>query len=300
MRAFIIANVAKPVVQAALDQWLPELQRRCEVVGVETDELYDLKKVSADVILVFGGDGTLLTAARRLVGKPIPMMGVNFGRLGFLASFQPDEFLHNFDAFLQGKLRTTNRMMLETSVVPAGRDCSPLDRAAVEKCRTFVATALNDAVITAGPPFHMIELQISADVETAIRYFGDGAIVATPSGSTAYNVSAGGPIINPDVEALCITPICPHSLSFRPVVVSSNSTVLIVATKVNEGTTLFCDGQASTKLCAGDRIVISRSPHDAILIENPQAREWRSLAEKLHWAATPTYNSHNTISGQSA
>ncbi len=293
MKAFIIANIAKPVVKTALDVWLPEIKRRCEVVGVETDELYDLKKVSADVILVFGGDGTLLTAARRMGGKPIPMMGVNFGRLGFLASFQPDEFLEKLNQFLNGKLRTTNRMMLETSVVPAGRKCSPLDRKAVEAGRTFVATALNDAVITAGPPFHMIELQISADVETAISYFGDGAIVATPSGSTAYNVSAGGPIINPDVEALCITPICPHSLSFRPVVVSSNSTVLIVATRVNEGTTLFCDGQASTKLSAGDQIVISRSSHDAILIENPQAREWRSLADKLHWAATPKYNSHN-------
>jgi len=291
MRAFIIANTAKPIVEAALQKWLPAIKSRCEVVGVEIDGLYDLTKVEADIMLVFGGDGTLLSAARRMAGKAIPMMGVNFGRLGFLASFQPEEFLEKFDQFLQGKLRSTSRMMLETSVVPAGRDCSPLDRPAVIARRYFAATALNDAVITAGPPFHMIELQISADVETAIRYFGDGAIVSTPSGSTAYNVSAGGPIINPDVEAMCITPICPHSLSFRPVVVSSNSTVLIVATKVNEGTTLFCDGQASTKLVAGDRIIITRSPNDAILVENPQAREWRSLAEKLHWAISPKYNS---------
>ncbi len=296
MRAFIIANISKPVVEEALNRWLPAIKSRCTLVGVETDGLYDLTKIEADVVLVFGGDGTLLSAARRMGGKPIPMMGVNFGRLGFLASFQPDEFLVNFDAFLHGSLRTTRRLVLETSVVPYGKDCSPLDRAAVEAQRNFVATALNDAVITAGPPFHMIELQISADIETAIRYFGDGAIVSTPSGSTAYNVSAGGPIINPDVEALCITPICPHSLSFRPVVVSSNATVLIVATKVNEGTTLFCDGQASTKLQTGDRVVITRSPNDAILIENPQAREWRSLAEKLHWAATPKYNSENSNS----
>jgi NAD+ kinase len=293
MRAFIIANVSKPAVQEALDRWLPDIKHRCEVVGVEIDGRYDLTKISADVVLVFGGDGTLLSAARRMGGKPIPMMGVNFGRLGFLASFQPDEFLEKFDAFCHGSLRTTSRMMLEASVVPVGEDCSPLDRRAVAAKRRFVATALNDAVITAGPPFHMIEMQISADVETAIRYFGDGAIVSTPSGSTAYNVSAGGPIVNPDVEAFCITPICPHSLSFRPVVVSSCSTVLIVATKVNEGTTLFCDGQASTKLATGDRVVITRSANDAILIENPQAREWRSLAEKLHWAASPNYNSQD-------
>ena len=294
MRAFIIANISKPIVEAALRKWEPEIRKRCELVGVETDGLYDLTKIEADVVLVFGGDGTLLSAARRMGGKPIPMMGVNFGRLGFLASFQPDEFLKQFETFLAGGLRTARRMMLETSVVPVGHDCSPLDRKAVEAKRRFVATALNDAVITAGPPFHMIELQISADIETAIRYFGDGAIVSTPSGSTAYNVSAGGPIINPDVEAMCITPICPHSLSFRPVVVSGHSTVLIVATRVNEGTTLFCDGQASTKLCAGDRIVISRSASDAILVENPQAREWRSLAEKLNWAVSPKYNTLDT------
>jgi NAD+ kinase len=150
---------------------------------------------------------------------------------------------------------------------------------------------LNDAVITAGPPFHMVELEISANVEGGVRYFGDGVIVSTASGSTAYNVSAGGPIIDPDVEAFCITPICPHSLSFRPVVISADSTVIIKSVKVNEGTTLFCDGQASTKLHPGERIVIKRSEHPALLIENPDSRQWRSLAEKLHWAASPKYSS---------
>jgi len=106
--------------------------------------------------------------------------------------------------------------------------------------------------------FGVVKINEHKDTEAGVRYFGDGVIVSTSSGSTAYNVSAGGPIINPDVEAFCITPICPHSLSFRPVVVSSDSTILIVATKVNEGTTLFCDGQASTRLLAGDRVVTIR------------------------------------------
>jgi NAD+ kinase len=135
----------------------------------------------------------------------------------------------------------------------------------------------------------MIELALSADSESGVRYFGDGVIVATPSGSTAYNVSAGGPIISPNVDALCITPICPHSLSFRPVVISPQSTILITAAKVNEGTTLFCDGQASTHLKTDEKVVIHRSPHDALLIENPHAREWNTLAEKLHWAVSPRY-----------
>jgi NAD+ kinase len=289
MRVFIVANVQKPQVEQALEAWLPAIRAKADVVGIERDGPSDLANVSADAVLVFGGDGTLLSVARRIAGKAIPVMGVNFGRLGFLASFQPDEFLPSFDELLDGKLRTGRRLMIEASVIPAGLDFDPLDRAALCQCRRFSAPALNDAVITAGPPFHMIELQISADVQTAISYFGDGVIVATPSGSTAYNVSAGGPIVNPDVAAFCITPICPHGLSFRPVVVAAGATVVITAAKVNEGTTLFCDGQASVKLSAGDRIVVQRYPHDGLLIENPNAREWRSLAEKLNWATGPEY-----------
>jgi NAD+ kinase len=290
MRVFIVANVHKPDVNEALASWLPTIQAKAEVVGIERDGPGDISKLKADAALVFGGDGTLLSLARRLEGKAIPVMGVNFGRLGFLASFQPDEFLQQFDALVAGKLRISSRMMMEASVIPTGTaNFDPLDRASLCQCRKFSAPALNDAVVTAGPPFHMVELQISADVQTAISYWGDGVIVSTPSGSTAYNVSAGGPIINPDVDAFCITPICPHSLSFRPVVVADKATIVITAAKVNEGTTLFCDGQASIKLSAGDRIVVQRSPHDALLIENPNAREWRSLAEKLNWATTPHY-----------
>ena len=155
---------------------------------------------------------------------------------------------------------------MEACVLPAHvpgdseTELDVMDDQKVAARRSFFATALNDAVITAGAPFHMIELEIAADGGdvnltsggAGIRYFGDGVIVATASGSTAYNVSAGGPIISPNVDAFCVTPICPHSLSFRPVVISSNSTVLVTAIKVNEGTTLFCDGQASCRLMVND------------------------------------------------
>ena len=180
--------------------------------------------------------------------------------------------------------------MLEASVIAADANCHVLNKPEVAACRRFAATALNDAVITAGAPFRMIQLEVAVDGEAGVKYFGDGVIVSTPSGSTAYNLSAGGPIIHPAVEALCITPICPHSLSFRPVVIPSSSSVLITAKHSNPGTTLFCDGQASTQLVEGDRIVIQRSPHDVLLIENPQAQQWRSLADKLQWAVPPKYN----------
>jgi NAD+ kinase len=289
-RLFIVANTAKPMVGEALEMLRSRLAGKVRITGIETNGQDDLSHVEADLILILGGDGTLLSVARRLRGRQVPLMGVNFGRLGFLSSFTPRNFVAHLERHLEQPLPVRPRMMLEASVVPAGVRCEPRDCSAVETARRFVATALNEAVVTAGPPFHMVELEISADGEAGVRYFGDGVIVSTSSGSTAYNVSAGGPIISPDLDAFCITPICPHSLSFRPVVISPRSTVVIAGVRVNPGTTVFCDGQASTNLAAGDKVVVRRSPHDVLLIEDPDAREWRSLAEKLHWAASPKYD----------
>ena len=133
----------------------------------------------------------------------------------------------------------------------------------------------------------MVELKVQAEGDSEIHFFGDGVIVSTPSGSTAYNVSAGGPIISPNVDALCITPICPHSLTFRPLVIASDATVIVSAMKVNPGSTLFCDGQAGTHFGPGEKAIIRRSPQDVLLVDNPEARMWRSYAEKLHWAVSP-------------
>jgi NAD+ kinase len=287
MRIFIVANPSKNDVRPMLNQWMPMLSRLADVTGMDTTEDDDLSTVHADVILVLGGDGTLLSAARRIGGRQIPLMGVNFGRLGFLASFTPAEFERHFQDLVDGKLNHTHRKVLDVSVIAVDVLCDVRDQDQVAAKRRFRATALNDAVITAGPPFHMVQLAVQADGESEIRYFGDGVIVSTPSGSTAYNVAAGGPIVSPTVAAMCITPICPHSLSFRPIVISSESVVTITAEKVNPGTTLFCDGQEGTHLMRGDKIFIRRSPHDVLLIENPESRLWRSYAEKLNWAVTP-------------
>ena len=287
-RVYIVANTGKPQVARALEQWRPWMAQRATIAGIDTDGA-DLSVEEMDLILVLGGDGTLLSVARRLNGRQIPVMGVNFGRLGFLAGFTPENFQKYFEQYLSLGLPVSNRQMLEASVLSPSVKCPADDYPALVRCRRFAATALNDAVVTAGPPFRMVELTISEGLDGGVSYMGDGLIVSTASGSTAYSVSAGGPIISPDIAAFCITPICPHSLSFRPVIVSSQSTILIVATHVNEGTTLFCDGQASTRLLAGDRVVLRRSTHDVLLVENPEARQWRSLAEKLNWAIGPRY-----------
>lgn len=290
MRIVVVANCSKPKVRQAVDELTPWMKDHADLVAIDTDASVDLQKIESDAILIFGGDGTLLSTARRLHGRPIPMMGVNFGRLGFLASFTPAEFKGQFTKLIARQLPITSRLVLEASVIEADVRCSLGDSKEVAHKRKFVSTALNDAVITAGAPFRMIELTVGPELDPGVRFLGDGMIISTPSGSTAYSMSAGGPILSPSIDAICVTPICPQSLSFRPIVMSSQQKLLITAKRVYAGTTLVCDGQERTSLKAGDRIVIQRAPHDVLLIENPDSREWRTLAEKLNWAASPLYN----------
>jgi len=229
-----------------------------------------------DLIIVLGGDGTLLSAARAIGRREIPLFPVNLGGLGFLTAITVDDLFPELERALRGEHRIARRRLMHVEVQRGDRVIAQYD-------------ALNDAVLTKMTIARMIDLDTHVDEQFVCAYKADGLIIATPTGSTAYSLSAGGPIIFPSVEAFCITPICPHSLSFRPVVISADSTVIIKALKVNEGTTLFCDGQASANVKTGDRVVIRRSPHDVRLIENPDAGPWRSLAEKLNWAVSPKY-----------
>ena len=290
MKLLIVANLNKPKVQPTIDQWMPWLSERLEVVGVCTDHEYDLTQTQMDLVLVLGGDGTLLSVARRLAGRDVPVMGVNFGRLGFLASFRPEEALDSLQKIIDGQLTCSPRLMLEASLVRANVDCDLTDIDCVRKVRAFGCIGLNDAVISAGQPFRMIELDIGLNADRGVRYFGDGMIVATASGSTAYNISAGGPIVMPNVQAMVVTPLCPHSLSFRPIVVDGAETIIAHACRVNRGTMLVVDGQSSFNLAKNDRIIIRRAPNSLQLIDNPSAQEWSILAEKLHWASIPNYN----------
>ncbi len=281
MRLFIVANPTRPNVYGFIDSNLEWIKEQVDLVGLDIECTASLKDVQTDAILVLGGDGTLLAAARRLEGTQIPMMGVNFGRLGFLANFTPDELKEDFKRLVASELPIRPRPILQVRVRAEG----------VER---FSSIALNDAVVTAGPPYHIIDLVLSVSDHGSgagsVRCSGDGIIISTPSGATAYNLAAGGPIVMLGVNGIGITPICPHSLSFRPVVVPMSSTIGIAPLHVNPGTTLFCDGQASTPLRVGDHVSIARADHDVLLYENPHSNAWEALAQKLHWALGPQYN----------
>ncbi|MGF1634954.1 MAG: NAD(+)/NADH kinase [Phycisphaerae bacterium] len=300
MKLHLIANFEKPVVAEAVEDLRPFLEQRVDLVKVDDCNHCDLSDLDADGLLVLGGDGTLLSVARRLAGRQVPIMGVNYGRLGFLAAFTPEEMRRHFDAFVAGRLPVSSRRMLRTFVVGKDKACDLADMAATAAAARVDCNALNDSVITAGPPYHMIELSIGLNADFGVRFNGDGVIVSTPSGSTAYNVSAGGPILSPPVDAIALTPICPHSLSFRPLVLGADNTINIICHELNAGSTLVCDGQDHFPLQEGDRISITGNGHTTLIVENPEARQWRALADKLHWAMTPRYNGQRSGGGNNA
>jgi NAD+ kinase len=294
-RLIILANKAKPPVEGALDELRPWLSQRAQIVAeMDIDTLARLSEEGevppADLAVVLGGDGTMLALARHAAIHDLPILGVNFGKLGFLAEFSMDELRRHWDKIVAGHCRTSHRMMLEVLVFPAGAAPCQVDSLDETRCG-FATSALNDAVITAGDPFRMIELELAidpSDTQTSTTICsGDGMIVSTPSGSTAYNLSAGGPIVSPGIDAMCITPICPHSLAFRPIVINADSGVCLRVLRANTGTTLVIDGQVPVTLHTGEQVYIRRHTKTLKLVNNPELSYWKMLAKKMHWAARP-------------
>ena len=229
-----------------------------------------------DFAIVFGGDGSIISAARNLSRSSIPVIGVNLGKLGFLAEFSVGELKEFFNDIMSGKAPIEKRMMLGCRVFS-------------DKEEKFCSAAINDVFITAGPPFRTIELKISVDGQPLAGCVSDGLIISTPTGSTAYNLSAGGPILSGKMEAMVITSICPHSLSFRPIVINADSRVDIFGIRVNEGTTVSIDGQVSCKLSIDDVVRVEREKSDFLIVNNPLRTQWDTLATKLSWAEKPKY-----------
>jgi NAD+ kinase len=237
---------------------------------------------NADFAVVFGGDGTMISAARQLSGCDVPIVGVNLGKLGFLAEFSVDELMSQFDQITGGDAVVERRIALKCEIV-CGEE------------KAFCSPAINDVFITSGPPFRMIELKVSVDGQAVASCVSDGIVICTPTGSTAYNLSAGGPILSAKTEAIGVTPICPHSLSFRPIVINSDSKVEISGVSLNEGTTVSIDGQIWRKLSIDDVVRIERDKGDFLVVNNHLRTQWETLATKLGWAEQPKYNRNRVI-----
>lgn len=276
-KLIVFGDLRRPHAREAMDRFLTFAGDRAEILancfesGCELNELRQ-----ADFAVVFGGDGTILGAARELCLTSVPVIGVNVGKLGFLAEFSVEELLDQFDRIIKRQTLIEKRMILHCDVVRQGHEI-------------FSYTAVNDAVITAGPPFNMLELKLTVQDQKLAVCIGDGLIVSTPTGSTAYSMSAGGPILSASLSAIVVTPICPHSLSFRPIVLNAENQLRIEPLRVNEQTTLLLDGQMQQRLLKNDVVAIRKHTGQFLVVNNPLRTQWDTLATKLHWAQKPRY-----------
>jgi len=225
---------------------------------------------TADLVIVLGGDGTILRTARWMGYEQVPVLGVNLGTLGFLADFSSHELESALDDIGSGRFRLVEHLMFETEVI---RDSVTIHR----------ELGLNETSILAGPPFSMIEICLFVDGEIATTFRSDGLIVSTPVGSTAYNLSAGGPIVRKDLDAFIFTPLNPHTLTNRTVIDSATRSFELLVPQPNEGSACVVDGRLITSVMAADRVRIRRATPRFMLVETRTHGYYRTLRDKLHW-----------------
>jgi NAD+ kinase len=243
------------------------------VPDLDAAEVHPQQEVvdAAELLVVLGGDGSVLAAARAVGDRDVPILGINLGHLGFLTEVGPDDAEAALDRVLAGAAHVVERQRIAVRVQRGGREIA-------------AGVALNDAVITKGTALaRMIELDVRVDGEHIALFRSDGLIVATPTGSTAYNLSAGGPVVEPTVEALVINPICPHILSLRPLVVRADCAIEVVLRA--EEATLTRDGQVGTNLEPGDSVRIARAAHPARFVELGPRDHFETLRTKLGWGS---------------
>jgi NAD+ kinase len=277
-----VGILSKPKIQYApeivcgLLRWLDErgVRYRCDeqtALYAGRKEFFDRDVVpdGTQLVIVLGGDGTLLSAARAIGGRNIPLFAVNLGGLGFLTAITVDELYPELERAFRGEHRIGRRRMLDCELIRNEKVIGSY-------------SALNDVVITKTMIARMIDLNTFVDNHFVSKFKADGLIISTPTGSTAYSLSAGGPIIFPSVAAICLTPICPHMLTNRPVLVSDTS-IIRIESQSEDGTFLTIDGQVGEPISKGDRIICRSSSKTINLIRPPRMMFFDVLREKLKW-----------------
>ena len=246
----------------------PEAARFVGAPGQSRDALAE----KVDLLVVLGGDGTLLAVAREIGASSVPILGVNLGQLGFLAEVAPEEQLEALDHVLDGRFETFARMRLAVRAERGGREIAG-------------GLALNDLVIKGSDLARMIDLEVRTDGTRVGVYHGDGLIVSTPTGSTAYNLSAGGPILMPGSRVFVVTPICPHTLTQRPLVLPDSARLQIDVHPREGGAQLTIDGQVGAPLDGEDRVHVAVSSHPAHFVASPFRSRFDVLRTKLGWGS---------------
>jgi NAD+ kinase len=280
-RVGIIAKIHTPGIREILEklhQWLTErhiqvfFDQRTGTLLDNPKEIHPKAKIPSlvELIIVLGGDGTFLSVARLVGGKDVPILGVNLGSLGFLTEITLDEMYLSLEQIHKNEFTTTQRLLLKAYI---SRD--------EERIAEYLT--LNDVVITKSALARIIDLQAYINDQYVTTYKADGLIIGTPTGSTAYNLSAGGPIVHPDMHALIMTPICPHTLTNRPIVIPDTSVISITLQSENEDVFLTLDGQVGFALRYRDIVLVKKADHMISVIRSPQKNYFEVLRTKLKW-----------------
>jgi NAD+ kinase len=275
-RIILTGDRRKGDVAAAADELAGLLHGRAEIVLTDLSMDQSLEDVEADLAVILGGDGAILSTARRLGTNQMPVIGVNLGKFGFLAGGSLAEFREQMGEVLDGHCAISQRMMLACW----------LERGRGESAEYL---ALNDVVVSRGALSRLVTIGLLVDGSRATTYNGDGVIVSTPTGSTAHSLSAGGPVLDPGLEAMVLTPICPHTLTNRPVVLPGGVEILLCAESAPVDIGLTLDGQVYEELSEGDCVRIRRAPQTFQLIDLGLRTYYDTLREKLSWGGSPNY-----------
>jgi len=269
-----LARMAEFLQARGVEVWL-EANTAKAIGRADQVRVADFEEIGegADLVVVMGGDGTMLTAARALAGHTLPLVGVNQGRLGFLTDVPHDEMLERVGEILDGQYLRERRALLEAEVWRDGE-------------RIFSTMALNDIVLSRGEIGRMIEFELHVDGEYIYSQRSDGMIIATPTGSTAYALSANGPILHPRLAGIVLVPLCPHALTYRPLALAQESIVELVILGPHDAV-VHCDGQTLFEARVGDSLRVLRSQQGVTLLHPEGYSYFAVLREKLHWSALP-------------
>ena len=270
LKLLLLTSGERSELSAQVERLVPLVEPLADLLVRDLSLGEDLSTLDFDLAVVVGGDGSMLRAAHQMGRRQRPVLGVNLGKLGFLADLSPDEFIAQLPTICAGGLRSEGHLMYECSVLRGGR--------AVHE-----RLGLNEVAVLAGPPFAILDVDLYVDSELVTTYSCDGLIISTPIGSTAHNLSAGGPILRQDLQAFVISPISPHTLTNRPVVDTADRIYELVIAHPHVGTTVVADGRVVCKVEPGDLVRVERSDARFQLVSVPGHSYYRTLREKLGW-----------------
>jgi NAD+ kinase len=253
-----------------LDTLRPLLSKHLEIIWEDFSFQRSFEDSTADLVIVLGGDGAILRAARQMQFDQRPVLGVNLGRLGFLAAISPDELEATLQKLVAGQCQVVEHLMFECTLLRDGQPC-------------WTQLGLNEVAVLGGPPFSLLDVDLYVDSEWATTYSCDGLIISTPVGSTAHNLSAGGPILRKDMQAFVIVPISPHTLTVRPVVDTAQRIYEMAVRVPREGTSVVVDGVVLGSVTEADRVRVQRAESGFKMLQVAGQDDYATLREKLGW-----------------